>query len=122
MLKEMQGGADPGRRWFHDDYFDLILWYGEGRAIAEAQLCYDIGRNERVLTWTTGSRASHFGIDSGEESPLKNRSPLLVPDGEIPFEELLRKFRERGAELDKDIRDLVERRLTEGTLRRPHGS
>jgi len=49
MLKELnvaQKEEDIFRRWFKDDYFDLIVWYNRNDySIRGFQLCYDIARN-----------------------------------------------------------------------------
>ena len=45
MLSEFKGvkqnRTDGFRRWFLDDYFDLIVWYNNSHDIEGFQLCYD---------------------------------------------------------------------------------
>ena len=71
MLAEIQGSRQiPGegfRRWFTDEYFDLIAWYetpaakdarpGAMKELKGFQLCYDKTGRERALT-STGSTGS----------------------------------------------------------------
>lgn len=114
MLKEVQNTTGANRRWFSDDYFDLIVWYAEGKRINGFQLCYDRSRHEHALTWREGAGISHHRIDSGESSPLKNMSPVLLPDGAIPFESLLQKFQEHAGTIDSEITEIVVRELNKG--------
>ncbi len=45
MLRELkqvrQHKGEPRRRWFNDDYFDLIVWFSEKDSISGFQLCCD---------------------------------------------------------------------------------
>ncbi len=113
MLKEISPAVqkDRGRRWFTDDYFDLIVWLGPHAAISGFQLCYDIRDAERALTWTTGKGFSHERVDAGEENPTKNKTPVLVPDGLFRSREILAHFLERSADIDPRIRSFVSDKL-----------
>jgi hypothetical protein len=113
MLKETPNIADKNTRWFSDDYFDLIVWYNEQGKITGFQLCYDKKWDERAFTWKENQTPIHERIDSGETSPLKNMAPILVPDGIVPYEELIRRFREHAAEIDAVIFELVVHKLAE---------
>ena len=114
MLREYNTGNDPSRRWFGDEYFDLIVWYRNGEPV-EFQLCYDRGRNEHSLTWKKGGAVQHSRIDDGEEDPSRNMSPILVPDGAVPYQLLLQKFNERAVELEREVFTLVLRQLEEAS-------
>ena len=95
MLKESCSTKHPAkstRRWFSDDYFDLIVWIDQGGAISGFQLCYDKYKKERALTWTQINGYSHERIDDGESNPSKNLSPILVPDGVCPTKEIIERF------------------------------
>jgi len=113
MLKETWNTHDTNRRWFSDDYFDLIVWYDTDRRLIGFQLCYDMQGNEHAFTWREGTGTAHHRIDSGESSPLKNMTPVLVPVGAVPYNMLARQFRERAANIDADITALVLRKLSE---------
>lgn len=101
----------PGRRWFSDDYFDLIVWYDVQGEIAGMQLCYDKQGHERALTWTRDGGVKHERVDTGEPSPVKNMAPILVPDGVVPFCELLTQFRARSGSLEPALVNAVLARL-----------
>jgi hypothetical protein len=70
--------GDLPRKWIADDYFDLIVWYRDNR-IAGFQLCYGKPYAEQSLTWIAGGKFINSRIDEGEESPTRNRAPVLRP-------------------------------------------
>src|SRR5438874_1466643 len=112
MLEEFKNVSQqrnvPGfRRWFSDDELDLIVWYSAPEEISGFQLCYDINGNERAFTWRKDGRLMHTAVDSGEESPLHNRSPILVADGNPPLEWLLAEFQRRSEKVEDNIVTLV---------------
>jgi len=114
MLKEIYPGKDVEggrRRWFSDDYFDLIVWTGENNQVSGFQLCYDKGRMERALTWKKNSGSTHLRIDDGEADPTKNQTPILVPDGACLIQELIRSFSEQSKDIDAGVRTAVLEKL-----------
>ena len=123
MLKELKSvRQNPGtrfRRWFADELFELIVWYDPDSQIFGFQLCYDKDKRgiEHALTWTRTADFSHDRVDDGEDSPLHNRAPILLPAGKFPYERLIRSFAERGAEIEPDITALVLRKLHEYAIR-----
>jgi len=66
MLAEIQPVKqhqdDRFRRWFADDYFDLIVWYDERQEICGFQLCYEKSRAEHALTWRADAGYAHHRI------------------------------------------------------------
>ena len=70
MLREIkkisQMSDEPRRRWFSDEYFDLIAWYSPDDEIIGFQLCYDKDNNERTLNWMNPSTWTHYRVDDGE--------------------------------------------------------
>ena len=101
---------DPPRRWFSNNYFDLIVWY-HGDRIFGFQLCYDVMYAERALTWTQDEGFSHNRIDDGEGVPGKNLTPILVEDGVFDRESILSRFRAESKLIDGEVRDFVIRKL-----------
>ena len=117
MLRELRNirqheGEGP-RRWFADPDLDLILWYDREAPdrIVGFQLCYDKQAAEHALTWREPGGFTHNRVDTGEEIPSKNQSPILVQDGAIPVERIQRLFDAAGEELDADVRTFVRERL-----------
>jgi hypothetical protein len=99
------------RRWFESDGLDLVVWFDDAGAIAGFQICYDFGRGEHALTWRRNEGCFHHAIDAGDSSPLKNETPILVPDGAVPWTELREAFRDRSPTLDPALRQLVSEKL-----------
>lgn len=112
MLKESSLGKST-RRWFSDDYFDLIVWIGRNGAVSGFQLCYDKYKKERALTWTEKKGYSHERIDDGESNPSKNLTPILVPDGICSSQEIVELFLLRSAEMDSQLRSFMVDKLRE---------
>ena len=86
MLREAIHEREPNRRWFSDDDFDLIVWFDDPATIVAIQLCYDKSSTERAVTWSRQRGHEHFRVDAGEDSPLRNETPLLVAD--VRFEKI----------------------------------
>jgi len=103
--------SDYKRTWMSDDYFDLIVWYKPSNAIHGFQLCYGKPDCERAFTWLSHSGFTHSQIDSGEEEPEANRTPILLPDGSFPIAEVSREFTRRSEQLPKSLRNFVMAKL-----------
>jgi hypothetical protein len=69
------------------------------------------------LTWSEGKGTGHQRIENGEASPLKNMTPVLLPDGAVPYAELARQFQHRAGEIDRTIYELVMGIVKEGRSR-----
>lgn len=118
MLREVVNiDRAPGqqiRRWFSDPQLDLIVWYTADGGIAGFQFCYDKSLAEHALTWRRGRGFRHDAVDDGESVPGQPKStPVLLPDGDVPFGRILDKFQRNAAELDPAIAHFVEHVLRE---------
>jgi len=115
MLKEFkkvrQIDGEHFRKWFHDNYFNLIIWYDQTSEIIGFQLCYDIHQNEHAITWGFENGFRHELVDNGEQSVVKNMAPILIQDGKIPIDSVIENFAENNSEIDQDIFDYVMQRL-----------
>ncbi|HAN05549.1 MAG TPA: hypothetical protein DCW72_08765 [Elusimicrobia bacterium] len=116
MLKEamhvMQVKGEPRRRWFDDEYFDLIVWFEPGSEIWGFQLCYDREWKPRALTWTRQYGYKHTGIDDGEHAPGASKSaPVLVADGKFDAPSVSARFERAAAEIPGDIAAFVLEKL-----------
>ncbi len=102
------------RRWFQDEYFDLIVWYDqETGLISGFQLCYDKHKNEHAFTWHKNAGFSHNKIDDSRSSGSHPATPILIDDGVFPFSIIMGKFVTSSGNLDPAIRDLVMEKLAE---------
>lgn len=117
MLKEFENVSqqkDCFRRLFSDEYFDLFVWYEKkGREAVGFQLCYNKKYNEHSIIWDRRKGYLHSGIDSGENNPTANRSPILVADGYFDNTGIAGVFRENSQYLEEDIAELVHQKLLE---------
>lgn len=112
MLKEFlnvrQIPGEATRRWFSDDYFDLIVWVDDAQEVVGFQLCYDVLHTHRALTWHTDIGFAHHRIDDGENRPGKLKaSPILVPDGAFDYEQIAQQFKQASQQIDPRIAGFV---------------
>ena len=111
MLRRIQGvrqdDAAKQRAWFQDEFFDLFVWTEASGAVTAFQLCYDRQGDERVLAWSDASGFLHRRIDSGEQSPAKNMTPILVMDGHFAAGRVGGEFAARSSDLDPRVREFL---------------
>ena len=109
-----QDPKEPFRRWYADDAgdLDLIVWFGKDRRISGFQLCYDLEKDQRAVTWRAETGFSHERVDDGENRPGRYKStPILIPDGFLDKTDLIRRFEEKSGGLEKDVADFILKRL-----------
>lgn len=107
-IKNVKQFEDEGpRRWFNDDYFDLIVWYSHEGEIEGFQLCYDKGHNERALTWRKTNGYSHDGIDDGEIAGEAKMTPVLVADGLFDKDSIGTRFLKAAKNIDPVVTGFV---------------
>jgi hypothetical protein len=114
MLKEYpatQHKGEPNKRWFADDYFDIIIWLDNDSAVSGFQLCYNKKNNERALTWTKAHGFRHDLINGGETSPTKNQTPILMGDGVFPAGKVLEMFIVRSIHMEESFRSFIIEKL-----------
>jgi len=116
MLKEAKNvrqiEGEPRRRWFDDEYFDLIVWFEKNDSIWGFQLCYDREYKPRALTWTKKDGYKHTGIDDGEGSGgMMKESPVLVADGLFNTRTTGQKLEAAAGGLPTEIKDFVLKKV-----------
>ena len=100
------------RRWFNDEYFDLIVWLGDDKNIEGFQLCYDISNLEHALTWKRKGGFTHDKIDQGESKPGQHKStPILVKDGFFDKIRMAERFFRASQNIDRKVADFVYDRI-----------
>jgi hypothetical protein len=118
-VKDVRQERGPGRRrWFQSDGFELVVWLSRSGDVTGFQICYNLGGTERALTWRPRSGFVHSHVDGGDDSPLKNMTPVLQPDGVVPWPELIARFEERSGLLEPALREFVRERLATGANRK----
>ncbi len=115
MLEEIDDvKPEPGgekRRWFRDEYFDLFVW-SDAQGIRAFELCYDKLGDERLLAWRRGGEVTHAKVDSGEDNPSKNNTPIVVAGkGDFPRKDVLVRFSQAGALMDAGVFRFVAEKL-----------
>lgn len=120
MLQRIRGvrqdEASRERHWFQDDYFDLFVWTEPSGAVVSFQLCYDRSRHERVLAWNWTEGLTHRRVDDGEQTPVKNRSPIMATDARGSIDGVAAEFDRRGMELDARMRDFILQKIEEAAI------
>ncbi len=103
------------RRWFDDDMLplELIVWYDGAGEVEGFQLCYNFGGGEHALTWRLRAGFAHNAVDTGSTGPFGNLTPILIPDGAVPWAELTQRFAASAPTLEPALRELVGARLVE---------
>jgi len=110
------------RRWFCDDYFDLIVWY-RAEDISGFQLCYDRHGSPRAWTWTADHGRCHHGIDDGDDPLLGHKAtPILVADGAFDAVGVKGRFATAAASLPAEVRDRVLAQLAQEEQRNADGT
>lgn len=115
MLREIQKvwrpEGEPKRRWFQDAFFDLIVWLNDDDTYIGFQLCYEVRADERVLTWHEDRGYAHNRVDSGEEYPTRNMSPILVADGVFDRDKIADIFKQQCDQMDQSVANFVLKKL-----------
>jgi hypothetical protein len=106
------------RRWFESEGLDLVVWLDARGNVSGFQLCYEIGLGQHALTWRTGRGFAHSSIDTGDDTPLKNESPVLHPAGNAPWPEIVQLFDQHSGTLAPALRRLIRGKLAAGADRR----
>jgi hypothetical protein len=127
MLREIRNlkQNDPAltRRWFQSDYFDLFVWSDPDATVLMLQLCYDLRRNERAITWKKDIGFFHDGVDDGEGSGPHgsggNATPILVANGPYDAEKVNSRFMRESADMPVELRKLVLSKLHEYSMSGP---
>lgn len=103
------------RRWFEAEGLELVVWLERGHPqhVTGFQLCYDVGAEQYALTWREKTGFAHSVVDAGDSTPLRNETPILVPDNEIPWGIIGRRFDENSGSLEPWLRRLVHDKLAE---------
>lgn len=112
QVRQFKG--DLQRRWFSDDYFDLIAWEDESGEIVRFELCYGKNKDERAFVWNQQAGHSHLKVDDGEGAQGKHKmSPIFIADGNFDRETIAARFLEAGKGIDQNIAQFVYSKLME---------
>ena len=112
-----QVARDEFRRIFRDGTLELMVWYKPDKSIYGFQLCYGKMGREKALRWLDDRDFHHYRVDTGEESAVANRSPILVEDGQFELEQVLPDFQASSAGLPLDVKAFVSEKLQQYAVR-----
>lgn len=115
MLKELadikQFAGEPRRRWFADEYFDLVVWQDASKEIVEFELSYDKSKNQRAIRWGKPVGYAHYRVDDGDWPGKHKASPVLLPDGYFDFGKIARLFARESKTIEKKIAKFVYEKI-----------
>ena len=107
-----QKKGEPHRRWFADEYFDLLVWEDETGEIVGFQLSYDKNREQHALTWVKQKGYLHDKVDDGESKLGKFKaSPILLADGIFEYDKISERFKISSKEIDEVVSSFVYNKL-----------
>lgn len=103
-----QRKGEPHRRWFEDEYFDLLVWENETGEIVGFQLSYDKIRDQHALTWKKQKGYIHNKIDDGESRPGRLKaSPILLAGGIFQNDKIAERFKRNSKDIDEVVSSFV---------------
>lgn len=117
LLREVprvrQVAGEAARRWFSSTTLDLVLWLDElGRPFG-LQLCYDVGRRERAITWEVDRGFRHDRVESGDNAhPNYSMTPILLSADGFDRDKVLLQFERAAMSLPVVARDFVHKVLS----------
>lgn len=107
-----QTDDSSNKRWFSDQYFDLIVWPDGDGSISRFELCYGKGVNEHAMVWDRQSGFSHVRVDDGERVLGRHKmTPIFVADGRFGGDSIAARFFAAGKDIDRKIVNFVYAKL-----------
>jgi len=111
-VRQIEG--ESHRRWFSDNFFDLIVWVNYEGSILGFQLCYNKDHDQCALTWQKDVGFQHDRVDDGENRIGRPKmAPILVPDGAFCSKEIVELLKKEGKMIDKKIATFVYEKIME---------
>ena len=114
ILDVKQNLKDNYRRWFTDDFFDLIVWYKNGPKSVKIgfQLCYNKNTpQEKSLTWRKNQGYMHNAVDQGENVGQNKATPILILDGAFNKNNISECFTKMAGNIDQEIFKYVFKKI-----------
>lgn len=106
-----QTRGEPFRRWFEDNYFDLVVWYNKNGSFYGFQLSYDRYRHEHAITWFSDRGYFHDKVQSTIGSVV-TMTPVLVTNGPFDALQIAERFRLNSVGLEIEIAQFVYEKLS----------
>jgi hypothetical protein len=116
MLREWTGVHQTKgrpRRWFSDDFFELIVWLDPDGSIWGFQLCYDKEGRFRSLTWAKDKGYCHCAVDDGSRADGAHpASPILLQDGLFDAKAVGARLAGASKNLPPEIRSIILEKIS----------
>ncbi|HNL25792.1 MAG TPA: hypothetical protein PKO47_03325 [bacterium] len=106
-----QSRGEPFRRWFEDNYFDLVVWYNKNGSFYGFQLSYDRYRHEHAITWFSDRGYFHDKVQNTDGSVV-TMTPVLVANGPFDGQQIAERFRQHSAGLEIEIAEFIYDKVT----------
>lgn len=91
----------------------LSVYYAEDKTIIRFSFVDGMATDvKRCLAWTIEHGARYYTIDSGESSPLANRTPVAKETLKFSPESFLEKFIPLAEDIDPTVREFIAKTLT----------
>ena len=121
--KSVRQRSDEGyRRWFLNEYFDIIFWYNKkGGNLLGFQVCYNKNVDEKAFTWEKKTRSHHFVNTDLNENRSKRETmmtAILKGDAGSIKNEVRKNLIKYSGELDKDLINLIIEKIEEYNSKR----
>ena len=100
------------RRWFSNNYFDLVFWYDRKDGVLDGlQFCYGKPHSEKAFTWESSTRSHHY-VSEMHKGSSQATGILRGDAGEIP-PAVIKRFLEEAPDLNDDLKSLVLQKIDE---------
>ena len=115
MFREIRGiqqrSATERKRWFQDPFFDLFMTQNFMGRVQWFQLCYRRDMpSERVLEWKRGRGFQHMRVRQPRHA-ADPESGELMPDGLMPYLDVIDAFRQSAAGLPDAVAAFVGEKI-----------
>ncbi len=116
MLKEARNVpqivGDPRRRWFWNNYLDLVVWFDDSDEIIGFQLYYDRHGDQTALTWKEPFGYSQDNFEVREDAMGMYKAGCFAGFTEVfEKEKIADVLRKESCAVDKRIVDFVHKKI-----------
>ncbi len=105
--------TEGARRSFHNEFFDLFVWYDANKNISSFQLCYDKFNNERSLTWGKDGYFTHECLDEKGELLWGKRKFFIKKKKKFEKDLVVKRFQTDSRTIDDKIASFVLSKICE---------
>ena len=94
--------------WFTDDYWDLYIWIDKKKKISSFQLGFGKPSDEQMVIWKKGAKSlKTAAVESGEDHPGINQSPILKEGIRIDTDKIIERFKKDSKRIDPAVSKFI---------------